>query len=129
MTILEQVQTFFQVYQTGSLDASNLNLDKTCAVQQESTFDLCRQHLIEIALHMANHPVLSQFDELIAMIDAQMPFMASLIRLPGLILIFRHENCGPNRAMQLLDPQCKVNFDKQTVLMAKRLLETGIDKW
>ena len=78
---------------------------------------------------MANHPVLSQFDELIAMIDAQMPFMASLIRLPGLILIFRHENCGSNRAMQLLDPQCKVNFDRQTVLMAKRLLETGIDKW
>ena len=78
---------------------------------------------------MANHPVLSQLDELIAMIDAQMPYMASLIRLPGLLLIFRHENCGPNRAMQLLDPQSQINFEKETVLMAKRLLETVIDKW
>ena len=42
VTILEQVLDFFTVYQTGSLDTSNLNIEKTCAVQQESTFDLCR---------------------------------------------------------------------------------------
>lgn len=78
---------------------------------------------------MAKHPVLSQFNELIEMIDAQMPYTASLIGLPGLLLIFRHEKCGPNRAMQLLEPHCLVEFQNETVFMAKNLLETGIEKW
>ena len=58
-----------------------------------------------------------------------MPYTASLIQLPALLLLFKFENCGPNRAMQLLEPQCLQEFQKESVLMAKNLLEGPLEKW
>ena len=59
-------------------------------MQQEPTLDLTRQHLLEIMLHLAKHPVLNSIDELMTLIDTQMPYTAASINLPGLILLFQH---------------------------------------
>ena len=78
---------------------------------------------------MANHPVLSQFDELLAIIDANLPYSASLIPLPGLLLLFHFDKCGPNRATQLLEPQSLSNFEKTVTETAITIIETWLKKW
>ena len=78
---------------------------------------------------MAKHPVLSQFNELLSMIDTNLPYSASLIPLPGLLLLFRFDKFGPNRAMQLLEPQSLAQFEKSIIESAITIIETWLNKW
>jgi len=59
---------------------------------------------LELALHLGKQPVLHEVATLVTLIDQDMPYTASLIGLPGLILLFHFEQSAPSRAMQLLEP-------------------------
>ena len=89
VTILEEICEIFRIYQTGSFAPSSINMERTCSVQNIPSLTLFRQHLLEITLHLAKNPVLSQLDGLVDMIDGMMPYSASSIALPGLILLYR----------------------------------------
>ena len=88
------------MYWTGTVPVSNINLEKTSSVQPESsTVMLVRQHLLELVLYLSKHPVLQDIDQVVALIDADMPYTASLMGLPCLLVLFRNQKCRPSRAM------------------------------
>lgn len=129
VTILEEVCEIFRIFQTGSLAPSTINMERTCSVQNSPSLNLFRQHLLEITLHLAKNSVLSQLDSLVDTIDGMMPYSASSIALPGLLLLYRYEHLKPKRAMQILEPECLTEFKKDNLKAARKLLEQPLEKW
>ena len=118
---------FYHVYWTGTVPTSNINLEKASSVQPESSsVRLIRKHLLELVLHLSKHPVLQDIDQLVNLLDADMPYSASLIGLPGLLLMFKYERSKPSRAMQLLQPDSLTEFKKGIARTARYLLETSL---
>lgn len=111
------------------MPVTNINLEKTSTTQPESTIKLIRHHLLELILYLSQHPVLQDVEALVKIIDDDMPYMVSLVGLPGLLLLFRYERCRPSRALQLLRPQCLLDFRREIVSVARRLLEDSFDRW
>ena len=58
-----------------------------------------------------------------------MPATASLAMLPVFVLMFIDERHGPNKAMQILDPQSLINFSKANILEVKEYIEGSLSKW
>ena len=90
---------------------------------------LVRHHLLELLLHLNKHPVLQDVATLVSIIDTSMPYTSTLMGFPGLLLLFKNERCGPNRAMQLLAPSSTAHFKKGMIMAARSLLEDSLRRW
>ena len=54
-----------------------------------------------------------EFEALLESIGKDLPYTCSLMMLPIYVLQFKEEKQGPNKAMQMLDPNSKTNFKKE----------------
>ena len=123
VTILEKVNEMYEIYFTDRVFNGTVN-------QESSSIASPKQHLVEIMDSISKHSLFGgEFTSVIELIEKDLPYTADLLMLPIYILQFAEEKRGPNKAMQLLDPNSKTNFKKEILAKMRLYIEGGLQAW
>ena len=118
VTILEKITELYEVYFTEVVNRGTLN-------RESSSIATPKQHLIEIMDSISKHAAIG-FETLLESVEKDLPYTCGLVMLPIYVLQFTEEKRGPNKAMQMLDPNARTNFQKEILAKMRLYIESGL---